>query len=484
MERVEMDVNQQSVTPRRRALRSGRSLIGTRREWRIANLPRLIPPSPGRHWIGPLVVAFGSMWFWPVFSNTPGEDGDVSFGLYIGAVSISLMAWSFVLAIRARPLESLFGGLDRAYRVHRWAGALSVAAMYLHTENTDELLRGVPGAGKDVADMAEELAEIAQTALYVLIVLSVVRLVPYRWWRWTHKLLGIPFVIASFHFFTAEKPYANTSVWGWYFNAVMLVGVVAWVWRVLGRDVIARGKRYRVAAVVSPPTATDIQLAPESRPLRHRPGQFAFVKIMRPGISEPHPFSIASSPDADQLRFVVRDLGDWSAHLSTVLTVGDEVRVEGPYGRFQPVPRVARETIWVAGGVGITPFLSAIDAVARMGVVPQLFFAVRSVDDAVALDELRDLDARDVIRLRVFESSSGHRLGPSVFDDPDVAVTGAHVALCGPSELVRTFAIEAHRRGAHRVEHEEFDIRSGIGPDLSREIAAATDQMRARRTVV
>lgn len=453
-------------------------MLGSRRDWRLSRPGRPHRPTPGVHWLGPLLVAGTSLWFWPAFAGTQGEDGDVTFGLYIGAVSIVLMAWSFVLAVRISTFELAFGGLDRAYRVHRWAGALSVVAMYLHTANIDELLAGVAGASEDLADRAEDLAGTAQNALYVLIALSVLRLMPYRWWRWTHKAVGVPFVFASFHFVTADKPYANTSAWGWYFNGFMLVGLLAWLWRLIRRDIFGHGSRYRVAEVVTSATTVDLRLTPVGRPLRHRPGQFAFVRLGRRGMGEPHPFSIASSPNDHDLRFVVRDLGDWSAQLPSVVDVGDVVRVEGPYGRFRPVPKQARETVWIAGGIGITPFLSAMDATRTVGIVPHLVYAVRSAHDAMMLAELRDLDARGVIRLHLFESSAGQRLDAEALDQLDIDIRGAHVALCGPSGLVRTLAAAAHARGARRVEHEEFDIRSGIGPDLSSEISAAVRSIR------
>lgn len=469
-----------------RPRREGVALLGTRRDWRLCRPGRVLRPTPGLHWVGPLAVVATSLWFWPAFAGTRGEDGDVSFGLYIGAVSIALMAWSFVLAVRIRIAEPFFGGLDRMYRIHRWAGALSVPAMYLHTSQVDELLAGVPGAGKDLADTAQDLAGLAQNALYVLIALSVLRMMPYRWWRWTHKLFGIPFLVASFHFFTADKPYANTSSWGWYFNVVMVVGALAWIWRLIGRDVFGRGARYRVAAVNPSGSTVDIRLVPMGRPLRHRVGQFAFVRIDRSGAAEPHPFSIASPPGADELRFAIRSLGDWSSRLPATIRVGDEVRVEGPYGRFRPLPSQPCVTVWVAGGVGITPFLSALDAASVVGIVPYLLYAVRTADDAVAIDQLRALDAAGTIRLRLFESTQGVRLGPDALDELDdlaaAGLHGAHVALCGPSGLVRTMAAAARERGARHVEHEEFDIRSGLGPDLSEEVTTAVEQLRARRT--
>lgn len=472
--------------------RRGRALLGTRRDWRLARPAPVLRPHPGRHWVGPLVVAASTMFIWPAFAGTAGEDGDVSFGLYIGAVSITLMAWSFVLAVRVRRLEPWFGGLDRAYRVHRWAGVLSVGAMYLHTSQIDELLDGVRGASRDLADSAEDLAGTGQTMLYILIALSVLRLMPYRWWRWTHKLLGVPFVFASFHFFTAEKPYANTSAWGWYFNIVMLLGVAAWLWRSAGRDVFGRGVPHRVVAITSTGGdriggAVDVRLVPEGRSLRYRPGQFVFVRAGG-GRGEPHPLSLASAPADDSVRVIVRGLGDWSSRLGSSLAVGDRVRLEGPYGQFRPLPERPGPTLWIAGGVGITPMLSAVRDAAGAGIVPHLLYAVRSEGEAIALDELRRLDHEGLLRLHLFVSADGDRMGPA--DLARIAevevggadgLAGAHVALCGPSGLVRTMASAAHRLGARHVQHEEFDIRAGFGPDLSEEAAEVVEHWRASR---
>jgi predicted ferric reductase len=455
-------------------LRRGRSLLGTRADWRLVRPSPVLRPSPGRGWIGPIIVLTTTFATWPAFAGTVGEEGNAGFALWIGSVSIMSMAWSFVLASRLRvgplALESWFGGLDRMYRVHRWAGAAAVAAMWLHVQNVDDV-KGIAGASRRVAKQAEDLAGLAEKMLYVAVALSVVRLVPYRWWRWTHKLLGIPFAFASFHFFTATKPFANTSGWGWYFDVAMLVGLAAWLARVAIADPLLRGRRYRITGIERVGGCTDLRLAPIGRPIPHRPGQFAFIRL---GGGEPHPFSIASPP-GDELRFVVRDLGDWTDRLSERAGVGDTVRVDGPHGGFRPLPRRPVPTVWVAGGVGITPFLAAIEPASALGVVPDLYYAVRHAEQAPAIEELRAAHAAGRIRLHLFASSEGTRLGVG---DLDVAA-GAHVALCGPSSLVRTMAAAARRSGARHVEHEEFDIRSGIGPDLSRELAALTANSRS-----
>lgn len=309
--------------------------------------------------------------------------------------------------------------------------------------------------------------------LYILVGISLIRWFPYRIWRLTHKLLGIPFAFASLHFFTAEKPYANGSVWGWWFGAFMVAGLAAYVVRVLIRDVAVPGIGYKVISAVQTNTTTTIELEPTGKPLDYHAGQFAFIKIQAPGMREPHAFTIASSPQSGRLRFVIRELGDWSHRLRELDLVGLTVRVEGPYGQFAPTRSAAEQTVWVAGGVGITPFLAALDGLEPVPEAnrPHLFYAVRSRGGASAIETLEAAEADGLLTLTVCESGVGDRLTKERFRSafPD-GLAGAHAAMCGPAGLVSSLADVARSLGARDVEVEDFDIRQGFGPDLSRDI--------------
>jgi predicted ferric reductase len=473
-----------SGSPSADTARSVRSFVlGSRRDWHIRR-----PTTPrfrlGWHLLGPLAVIVSCLVSWPAFAGAQGEDGNVAFGLWIGAVSILTMSWSFILAIRPRILEPLFGGLDSMYRVHRWAGALSILFMFLHTSVEPEIEGGILGASRSVADSAEDLAGVGEVMLYVLIALSVVRLFPYRWWRLTHKLLGIPFAFACWHFFTAEKTYANGSPWGWWFGFWMVAGLAAFVHRVIGRDMLVRGRRYRVVEADHQGSTTRLELEPVGKPIGQALGQFAFLKLQVPGMSEPHPFTIASAPEQRNLEFYIRHLGDWSQRLPEYDLVGQEALVEGPYGEFAPFAHGAagersadaghRSTegggavLWVAGGVGITPFLAALDQPAQPGrPTPTLLYAVRDVDDNPIVDRLREAEREGRVNLHLFTSATG-RLTPAALDRifPE-GLNGAHVALCGPAGLVATMADAASARGSNHPETEDFDMRQGFGPERS-----------------
>ncbi|MTA28835.1 MAG: hypothetical protein F2562_08280, partial [Actinobacteria bacterium] len=137
------------------------TLLGSPADWRLAK-PR-IPHSPrvDSTLVGPLIAIVTILVGWFAFTDTVG-DGNASFALFIGSVSILMMAWSNLLSTRARPVERLFGGVDRMYAWHRWFGALSVGAMWLHMEMVDDV-KGIRGASRDIADAAEDLAETGST---------------------------------------------------------------------------------------------------------------------------------------------------------------------------------------------------------------------------------------------------------------------------------------------------------------------------------
>jgi predicted ferric reductase len=91
----------------------------------------------------------------------------------------------------------------------------------------------------------------------------------------------------------------------------------------------------------------------------HQAGQFAFVTFVKQEGS--HPFTIASASETSLSRvvFQIKALGDYTKALGTKLASGQSVMIEGPYGRFT-LDHASSDSpqLWVAGGIGITPFLS------------------------------------------------------------------------------------------------------------------------------
>lgn len=158
--------------------------------------------------------------------------------------------------------------------------------------------------------------------------------------------------------------------------------------------------------------------------------------------------------------------------------------VEGPYGRFRPLAGSGTR-LWVAGGVGITPFLAAVASLCHEAALaprnrsatdgpepPTLAYCVRSRADAMALAELERAATGGIIRLSLHVSDEGTRLEPATLAAlvGRTDLRGVHVSVCGPAALVSAVERAAREASASSVHSEDFDIRQGVGPDLSVEI--------------
>lgn len=120
-------------------------------------------------------------------------------------------------------------------------------------------------------------------------------------------------------------------------------------------------------------------------------------------------FSIASAPQDSELVVATRVTNTSFKHGLMSLPLGAPVEIEGPYGDLSLHPDSARPAVFLAGGIGITPFRSMIrDATARA--LPHrllLFYANRSIEDAAFLSELIALEKQNP-RLKLIVTLTGN----------------------------------------------------------------------------
>jgi ferredoxin-NADP reductase len=78
----------------------------------------------------------------------------------------------------------------------------------------------------------------------------------------------------------------------------------------------------------------------------------------------------------------------------SILPIGSKARIEGPMGSFSLHKNTARPAVFIAGGIGIAPFLSMISYATaeklRHPIV--LFYANRYIEDATFIDDLWSLE--------------------------------------------------------------------------------------------
>jgi ferredoxin-NADP reductase len=108
-----------------------------------------------------------------------------------------------------------------------------------------------------------------------------------------------------------------------------------------------------------------------------------------------HTFSIASSPFDDELLLTTRMRDTTFKRVISTLPIGSAVKIEGPMGSFSLHNNTARPAVFLAGGIGIAPFLSmlAYATAKKLRHHIVLFYANRYLKDAAFIHALWKLEA-------------------------------------------------------------------------------------------
>jgi len=381
----------------------------------------------------------------------------------LGGIAFLLMTSSIVLSTRLEMFEDLFGGLDRMYQVHRVAGVFAAITALVHFFGVPKEL---PAGIDPVINSIFPSGPLGMLGLIFLVIglfIALNRKIRYSRWRPTHKIMGVVYFLIIGHFMTAPGIFFERfSASGIVIVLAAIVGVVSLLYSVFGMN-----KRtalpFTIEAVNSLERATELVLKPVGQMLDFKPGQFAFVEVQGKDWSEPHPFTISSAPGEGRLRFTMKVLGDWTRKVREELEAGGEVLVRGPYGRFDATT-AGKKQIWLAGGIGLTPFLSKLRAMEK-GDDRQihLVYAARELGDAIYLDELRDRAAElgNVTLVPLF-SDEGNFARVDMMKQrlPDALDTYDYF-MCGPKPMIDGIMGDLKKAGVApgNIHTEAFEFR-------------------------
>ena len=388
---------------------------------------------------------------------------------YAGTAAFAL---NLVLGARLRPVEALFGGLERMYDVHRANGEIAFTLLLGHvvlilasraTISTDaalDLLR--PSAGWTVV-----AGVLAFSGMTVAILLTLFVRLGHELFVYVQRSFGVVFLGATYHVFTTDGALEDAPALDVYMASLASLGIVAWGYRSVFGNVLVRRLKYRVVAVNRlDEFVTEVVMEPLDRPLVFRPGQFLFVNFREP-FSEQfppffrnqfHPFSITSSPDERMLRITVKAVGDYTLALR-LLEPGADAVVEGPYGSFSSDGVRSDRQVWIAGGIGVTPFLSMARSMNGSARDIDFYYCVEHAPEAHFLDELRAIaDEREDFRVTLVPRETDGFLTAERLAREQHDLASADVLVCGPPAMIDSIRSQLLERGLprDRFHAEEF----------------------------
>jgi predicted ferric reductase len=400
------------------------------------------------------------------------QPGGRYIGEICGAEAVSLLSCSLVLTTLLAPIERAFSGLDR---VAVWHKRVAIAAVVLLVPHL-ALVTSPPDAY--ATSVGSGLGSFALFGLVVLVVWALApKLRAARWpgpirhlarasherWLTAHRLTGLFVIAAVAHGTIADPVLHHSTTLRVAFLAVGGIGIAAYLYRELLARYVVPIYDYAVAEVRRPDDTTlEVWLEPKRAALKFAPGQFIFLAFGGPGGWQRHPFSVASAPSDSRLRLSIKAAGDYTSELHDNLKTGTPGKVAGPYGEFD-YQRGGHDQIWIAGGIGVTPFLSWIRALdGSFDRSVDFFYSVSDEAAALYLDEIDAAAAQHpTLRAQVIDTEKDGFLTAQTAMAGRSPGADVWVYMCGPPAMTSSLSDGFRALGipASRVRFEQFDIR-------------------------
>ncbi len=391
-----------------------------------------------------------------------------SLGQVAGLVGMALFCLNLIMSARLKILEPFFGGLNRMYINHHFLGSLSFILLLCHplflayTYATISLKAAavflLPGW-----DVYEQLfGSIALGGMIVILILTYYVKLPYHIWKVTHRMMALVFISAILHIFMIGSDIGQSVFLKGYMFFLVALGGLSIVYRSVFPQWLVPRFMYRVVGIAQQGPVAEVSLEPVKDHLSFTPGQFAFVSFRDRTVSaEEHPFTIVSAPQEKTLRLSIKDMGDFTKKIPQ-LTIGALAKIEGPFGEFTMQKYPARDYTWIAGGIGITPFMSMARGFTgkEKNINIALYYCVNSPEEAIFWEELKKIMQRIPFFTAIpFYSKEQGRITASFIAEKQ-NVAQSQIFLCGPVPMMRSLRQQFQQLGvkSQNLHSEEFAL--------------------------
>lgn len=195
-------------------------------------------------------------------------------------------------------------------------------------------------------------------------------------------------------------------------------------------------------------------------------------------------YTLSSSPQDPFWQVTIKDVGLVSHHLHQTLQLGDEIRVDGPFGDFNLAVLHCERPLLLSAGSGITPMWAMLrdELAKRPNADIRFIHSARSPEDVIFASDLAALaEAHAGVRhaLVLEQAPAAYpwvgRLTPAMLRELVPDLLARHVYLCGPAPYMAAVCTMLAELGlpAEQLHQESFGLPAGTSSTAP--VAAGSD---------
>lgn len=388
-------------------------------------------------------------------------------GTVIGVIGYLYFSLSLFLSSRLKKLEDWFGGLDQIYQVHHQIGLWGFYFLLLHPFfHAIKFLSCCPDRFFTFLfpihhRLSVNLGSYAFWLMILIVGITIFKLLPYDKWKIVHRFMGLVFLLASLHILFSERPFDSSYLSLILICLPMAVGFFGILHKLLYVPLFSKRPIYQVTSAKKiSDTIMQITFSPQRESLQFLPGQYAFFSFQAPLSTEQHPFTICRRKDHPHLTIFVKNRGDFTKDLYERVAPGLKARLEGPYGRFD-FTKGRKDQIWIAGGIGIVPFIAWMEKIPQWPGKIDLFYCVHSLSDAIFLEEFKEIQKHNPhFDCFLYCTQSKQHLKASQIIESDKHLLKKDIFMCGPRRLTHPYTADLMHAGVKRenIYFEDFEF--------------------------
>lgn len=196
---------------------------------------------------------------------------------------------------------------------------------------------------------------------------------------------------------------------------------------------------------------------------KYNPGSFVQLTLELVTASDIWPdsrtFSIASY-EKGNMRFIIKNVGIYTTRIFNELNIGNRCSIKYPFGELFNKNLVNENHLFIAGGVGITPYLGLIEYYEMNGLLDKisLFYSVKYFNDLLHYEALKDMLGENIeVFITREKYSNCHDKRIMIQDINRVADKNTNIFICGSKSFNKDYKELLIKNGYSKIYMDEWE---------------------------